>query len=360
MLQEIIEASKSALAEFGNALGYNSERDGAEPFSGRHIQAGIVGYPEMRHPVTGRQGIDILVEKEVLDRMRPTMRGVPILNVNHERGDGSKWIEDGKAVGVMVASKWDGENGWENCEAMVWNKDAKFNARNGFSWSNAWKEDEIDWTAGVHNGKSYDGKLKSAHYTHMAIVPNPRYEGAVIYANSLGEHIMKLFGFGGKPEGVELAKDAKIKVGEKEYTPVEVANALAAVEAEKAKVTVTAPDSIKPEHSVEIGGKKYTGVEVANALAAVEKAAIEKAAAPAVVPLEKKAEKIEMTQDEFSNAITAALEKAKGEGFFNAVHEIATKRPATDAPAAKLGANSEKSRLTAGKKAWGSKSKKAA
>ncbi len=352
------EELKVALLEVVNASAH-PERDGAESFGGRHIQTGIVGYPEMKHPITGRQGIDVLVEKPVLDAMRHTMRGVPIFNGEHRPGDVSDALAKGEAVGVMVGSRWEGEDAWEHCDYFVWDKEAKANIRAGYRLSNAWLGDDVDWTPGVHNGKTYDGRLKAAHYTHMAIVPVPRYEGAVIYANSKGglTAMLKLFGIG-KTEAVELDKEAALEVGGKKYKALEVVNAMAAIEAEKAKVSTTAKaGALKDDDTVQIGDKKYTGLEVANAMAAIEKAAVKPPVAPA--PVAEAAKKIEHTAEEFQNAVDArvkeALDKAVGDGFFNGIAKLAQTRPGAVETAPKIGRNSEKQRLEHGRKRFGSK-----
>lgn len=355
---------RNTLVEAANNLGYNSEKHGAEPFGGRHIQTGIVGYPEMKHPISGKQGINILVEKDVLDTMRPTMKGKPIFNWAHRSGDVSEALAKGEAVGVMTSSYWNGDDAWEHCDYFVWDKEAKANCRNGFRLSNAWKEDEIEWTPGVHNGTPYDGRLKAAHYTHMAIVPNPRYEGAVIYANSKGgvmSIVMKLLG---KAEPVELGKETKIQVEGKERTLLECVNALAAADAAAATVTAPKGSELKDEDVVEVDGKKRTILEMKNALAAADKAA---AAKPVEKPVETPVadKKIEMTKAEFENAVDGrvkdALDKAVGEGFFNGIAALVAKRGGADKSADKpAGGNSERDRLAHGKKNWGSRSKAAA
>lgn len=355
---------RNTLEEAMNAASFHGERDGAEPFPGRHLQPGIVGYPEMKHPISGKQGIDVLIEKDTIDAMRASAKGQPVVNWAHDMSSGSeKWIKDGKAVGVLTRSYWNGEDGWEHCDFFVWDKEAKANCRNGFRLSNAWKGDEIDWTPGVHNGKPYDGRLIAAHYTHLAIVPNPRYEGAVIYANSKGgvtNMIMKLLGLG-KPEGVALEKEHPVQIGDKKYTALEVVNALAAADAAKATLTVPNPAAIKADDSVEVNGKKYSGLEVANALAAIEKTQAEK---KEVLPPAAAAEKkIELTETEFANAVdarvSAALEKAVGDGFFNGIAKLAQTRPTAggETAAAAVGTHSEKARLARGKHRWGSKGK---
>lgn len=343
----------ATLNEFGNALGYNAERDGAESFGGRHLQAGVVGYPEMKHPLTHKQGISILVEKDVIDQMRQSARGIPVINWAHVRGDVSAWLAEGKADGVVSGSRWNGEDGWEHIDFLVWDKETKANARNGFRLSNAWTEDEIDWTPGVHNGVPYDGRLKAAHYTHLAIVPNPRYEGAVIYANAKGgfKAMFKLFGFG-KQEAVELDKDASLEVNGKKYSPLEVVNALAAADA---KVTTTAKAGVLGDKDeVEVNGKKYTALEVANAIAALEKS--KAAPAPEVKP-ELAKEKAE----EFQNAVTAeakklldkAMEDLKGHAFFNTIDKLAKVRP--DSPLEPKKRLTEKDRLAEGRRKYGSR-----
>jgi hypothetical protein len=361
--------NRAVLGEAANSLGYNAERDGAEAFGGPHIQPGVVGYPEMVHPISKKKGIAILVEKETLDRMRPTMKGVPIVNWAHDMSGGSqKWLAEGKAVGVVADNRWDSELGYDFCETMIWDKEAKANARNGFRWSNAWKDEDIDWTPGVHNGIPYDGRLVAAHYTHLAIVPEPRYKGAVIFANTdtPGGLMFNLFGKDGKK--VELAKDAMLEVGGKKVSLEEVVNSMASAEAEKAKVSATlAKDGVLGEKdSIEIGGKKYNLAEVTNALAASEKvktdaeAARKAAESVAAKPLST-AELV--AAPEFVNAVaaavTAGLEKAKGDGFFNAVDKIAKARgQGEEAKGPKL--QTQRERLKAGAKRFGGKPAEAA
>lgn len=349
---------RNTLEEAMNAMGAHGEREGAEPFGGLHLQPGIVGYPEMKHPISGKQGIDILVKKDVIDAMRPSARGVPIVNWMHDMSGGAeRWIKEGKAVGVMVSSYWNGDQGMEGCETMVWDKEAKANCRNGFRWSNAWKEDEIDWTPGMHNGKPYDGLLKAAHYTHLAIVPNPRYEGAVIYANSKGglKAMFKLLGLG-KAEPVELDKTHPIEVNGQKRTLEECVNALAAADAAKATVTAKHSGELKDEDVIEIAGVKRTILECKNALIAAEKAPVKKE--EKVVEAEKK---LELTEKEFANAVDArvkeALEKAVGEGFFNGIAKLAQLRPGDTEVIKTSGRNSEKERIQLGKERFGSKKK---
>lgn len=358
--------SRNELLEASNNLGYNEEKEGAEPFGGRHLQAGVVGYPEMKHPITGRQGIAILVEKDTIDRMRPSMRGIPILNWKHAQGDYKNWIKDGKSVGIVTASQWDGADAWEHCQYFLWDREAKANARNGFRLSNAWKEDEIDWTPGVHNGVPYDGRLVAAHYTHLAIVPNPRYEGAVIYANSKGgfNAMFKLFGFG-KEAPVELAKDAALEIGGKKVPLLEVVNAITAMEADKAKVATTAKDGVMGEKdTLEIGGKKYGSLEIANAIAAAEKAkaAIEPdpKKEPAKVEALNAADFQAKLDEGIKKGVDAAMEKLKGDKFFEAVNTLAKLRPALNEPQAKAGRRSEKERIAAGRTKFGKSKEKVA
>ncbi len=348
--------NRAVLGEAANSMGYNAESDGAELFTARHIQPGVVNYPEMKNPATGAQGIALLIEKPVLDAMRHTMKGVPVINWAHDMSGGSaKWIADGKAVGVVIGSRWEGEDAWDHSDFMLWEKEAKANARGGFRVSNAWKDDDIDWTPGIHNGVRYDARLKAGHYTHLAIVPNPRYEGAVIFANAQGglTAMMKLFGFG-KTEAVELGKDASLEVSGKKYALSEVVNALAASE----KVASTAKDGILGEKdTVEVGGKKYTLAEVTNALAAADK--IKAAAAPEPKTETAPAAKPIHETPEFQNAVAeqvaAALEKAKGDGFFNAVDKLIKQGGKVTETQAVIKGKTQRDRLAAGASRFGGK-----
>jgi hypothetical protein len=368
-IAESLWENRNALAEAANALGYNEEREGAEPFEGFHLEPGLVGYPEMKHPVHGTQGVTLLVEKPVVDAMRDSARGMPVLNWKHETSsDSERWIKDGKAVGVMTRSFWNGEAGKEACEFFLWDREAKANARGGFRLSNAWRADDVDWTPGVHNGMPYDGRLKAAHYTHLAIVPNPRYEGAVIYANAEGglKAMLKLFGIG-KSEAVELDKEAALKVGEKSYTALEVVNAITKMEAAAAPAKTTAKEGVLTEKdTIEVGGKKYSHAEVMNALKAAE--------APKVDPITPKKEpvaaaapsgKVEFAnQAEFEAAVDARL-KAQlgdlaGDNFFNAVAKLAQLRPTNLHEAPAPGRQSERDRVARGKEKYGERKRAAA
>lgn len=315
-----------------NNLGYNSEKEGAELFHGRHLQPGLVRYEEITNPVTQKKGVTILVTKEAIDSMRHTMKGVPLVNWEHVRTD-PDWLANGKACGIVVGSYWNPEDGWDHVDFFAWDKEAKANSKNGFKLSCMWIGDEVNWTAGLHNNLPYDGTLVKGHYNHLAVVTNPRYEGAVIYANSIGETIMKLFGFG-KPDGVELDKAAPIEVNGKKHTAQEVVEALNAIET--AKTTIKAPAALKDDDSIELNGKTYTGLEVRNALvklATSKTEAEEKAKKEAELAAENAAGKGALSGEEIDKRITAGIKKGledlKGDTFFNAVAKLAELRPET-------------------------------
>jgi hypothetical protein len=360
------EELKAAFLELANATPV-AERDGAEPFHGRHLEPGLVRYDEIVNASTGQKGVTLLLEKETIDAMRPTMRGLTVTR-RHEVGVKPSAIADGDGKGMAVAGFWNGDDAWEHVDFFVWDKETKAECRNGFELSCAFVPNDggVDWTPGKKHNVPYDGVIKSARYTHLAVVPNPRYKGAVIFANSKGGvPTMKINLFGlGKTEGVTLEKDVQIDVDGKKRTVLELVNALAASDAAAAAVTAPKIENLKDDDVIEIDGKKRTLGELKNALRAADKVvppAAEPKPSDALKP--KPAEKITMTSEEFENALKERLDKAvedlKGHAFFNAVAAIAKVRPdsALDTEPKR---RTEKDRVKEGKARYGKAAAEAA
>lgn len=340
-----------------NALGYNAERGGAEPFAGRHLQTGLVRYDEITHPITGQKGVTLLLTKDALDAGRDSIRGVPLVNWEHKQVD-PDYIKNGKADGLVMGGRWNGDDAWEHIDFFAWDQETKANCRNGFRLSCAYNPTEIDWTPGKQANLPYDGVIKNLKYTHVAVLTNPRYAGAVIYANSQGgvkNMIMKLLGLGKDP--VTLNNDHPVEMDGKKRTVGELVNALAAADAEAAKVTAQNAGELKDEDTIEIDGKKRTVLEAKNALRALEaKPKVEPEVKPAIAPA--------LTDEELQNKIDAgvkaglgkALEDLKGDVFFNGIAKLAQQRPnPAEAPAHR---RTERDRVAEGRARYGKKAAK--
>lgn len=162
-------------------------------YRAKHIKPGLVGYSE--NPELGT----ILVTSEALDSMRPSFVGKPVVNMEHtelppeELFNFSEQELADMAVGVVSAVGRD-EDSWDYADLIIWDQETQDNIeKKGFSVSNAYVATE-EGPGGTENQIPYDHELVSGEYLHMAIVPNPRYQGAKIYANSTGGSMtFKLF-----------------------------------------------------------------------------------------------------------------------------------------------------------------------
>ncbi len=139
------------------------------------------------------------MQRPALDKMRPTFVGMPVFNEAHQDNaianaenafDYSKMSDDERdkyAVGV-VTDVGTLDNGWDYADVLIWDQGTQNNIdNNGYAASCAYIPTEQE----PGNGKSYhniayDTEVTDGFYTHMAIVPNPRYEGTKVYANSKG------------------------------------------------------------------------------------------------------------------------------------------------------------------------------
>jgi len=127
----------------------------------------------------------VFVSRDTLDRMRSSFIGKPIVNEEHKTlsaEEAFKLSDDEKysiADGVIYDCGWL-DNGWCYADCMIWNISTQQNIKDGFSASCAYKPTEMA-EGGKWHGFEYDGEVKNGIYTHMAIVNNPRYEGAKVY-----------------------------------------------------------------------------------------------------------------------------------------------------------------------------------
>jgi len=75
---------------------------------------------------------------------------------------------------------YNGLDGWLWAEFIAVSDRAKDAIANGHSVSNAYVPTEFA-SGGEHHAVDFDRKIVNAIFTHLAIVPNPRYEGAKIF-----------------------------------------------------------------------------------------------------------------------------------------------------------------------------------
>lgn len=132
----------------------------------RHMQAGLCGYEDET----------ILVDTDAVVKLGNTFKGKPVY-IQHQDVKMETLKED--AVGY-VQNTFMGVDGWLWSEIMITDDEAHEVIAKGWAVSNAYIPTE--WgSEGSKNNLPYDREVLAGEFTHLALVPNPRYEGAKIY-----------------------------------------------------------------------------------------------------------------------------------------------------------------------------------
>jgi len=133
----------------------------------RHMQPGICGY----------ETDTVLVDTDVLKRMLPTGVGKPVY-IHHQDVDLDKLKET--AAGYVTEAFYNELDGWGWFKFLAIDDECYQAVANGWSVSTAYIPTK--WGAhGTKNNCPYDKEVLDAEFTHLAIVPDPRYEGARIF-----------------------------------------------------------------------------------------------------------------------------------------------------------------------------------
>lgn len=274
----------------------------------KHLQPGVVTYDEVKDEKTGevlQPKITYLLDLEAIARMRPTAAGIPV--VGKSGGFDHAKVENGKKYdGVVLDSIWDGESGWEAFNVDELNPETAQACERGFQASCAYIPTETDGKPGLWHNVPYDEKILNGRYTHVAVVPNPRYDGATIeLLNSVGGVIMN-----------KVLKGVLSLVSRKDLR--EVVNALE----EEDKKAASEKEALEKKNADEKASKKAALLQAYNAADAAAKTPEEKA------QLKEKFEK--------DNAM---IESGGGEGQDPAAAAPAASpaQPKADLPAAPLG-----------------------
>ena len=141
-------------------------------FVSKFIEAGLAHYKELG---------DIVITKETLDKFIQTMVGCPVI-IDHEDVN-DKNVEDLR-VGVISRVWYNDMDGWYYCEGIITDDEAVNLIKNeGWSVSCAYSF-VADETQKTYHGKPIDMVFTDGEFLHLAIVEEPRYEGANIVVNS--------------------------------------------------------------------------------------------------------------------------------------------------------------------------------
>lgn len=140
-------------------------------FYARHMQPGLCGYNDEK----------ILLDTDALKRMIGNDAiGKPVYILHNSEPNESrlKNLKD-EAAGYITDSFYNELDGWAWFEILVIDDKAHQKIAQGWSVSNAYLPTE--WgPGGTKNNVAYDREIVNADFTHLAIVPDPRYEDACI------------------------------------------------------------------------------------------------------------------------------------------------------------------------------------
>lgn len=141
-------------------------------FQSKFIEAGIAHYDELG---------DILITKETLDKFIHTMVGCPVI-INHK--DVTDKNVDKLRVGVISKVWFNETDGWYYCEGILTDSQAIDLIKNQ-GWNVSCSYNFVsDNQKKTYHGKEIDMEFIDGEFLHLAIVENPRYEGANIVVNS--------------------------------------------------------------------------------------------------------------------------------------------------------------------------------
>nr|DAJ74774.1 MAG TPA: hypothetical protein [Caudoviricetes sp.] len=148
----------------------DADGEKGRPFKARFLQAGLVKYDF---------GV-CLLQKETIDKFVNTFIDNPVI-INHIDD-----IESDDVCGTIEKVWFSPEDGWFWCSGVITDKKAVKLISEGYNVSCQYRiTDYSENTENkLHNGNPYDKEILDGVFEHLAIVENPRYEGAFIAVNA--------------------------------------------------------------------------------------------------------------------------------------------------------------------------------
>ena len=145
---------------------FQNAKEEPKVFYCKHITSGVCAYADET----------ILIGEEALKEMDKTFAGKPIY-VNHQPVNLENLQEE--ADGYVAESFYLPEDGSHWAKIIIISDKGHEALRKGWKVSNAYIPDEFGVGGEWHN-IPYNREVMKAHYTHLALVDNPRYEEAVV------------------------------------------------------------------------------------------------------------------------------------------------------------------------------------
>lgn len=145
---------------------FHNAKEEPKVFYCKHIAPGVCAYADET----------ILIGEETLKGMDKTFAGKPIY-VNHQKVDLENLQQE--ADGYVAESFYLPEDGCHWAKIIIVSDKGHEAIRKGWKVSNAYVPDEFGIGGEWHN-IPYNREVMKAHYTHLALVDNPRYEEAEV------------------------------------------------------------------------------------------------------------------------------------------------------------------------------------
>lgn len=145
---------------------FHNAKEEPKIFYCKHISPGVCAYEDET----------ILIGEETLKEMDKTFAGKPIY-VNHQKVNLENLQQE--ADGYVAESFYLPEDGCHWAKMIIVSDKGQEAIRKGWKVSNAYVPDEFGIGGEWHN-IPYNREVMKAHYTHLALVDNPRYEEAEV------------------------------------------------------------------------------------------------------------------------------------------------------------------------------------
>lgn len=161
---------------------YNASGVWPKLYSARFIEPGLARYSDIG---------TLLIKKDALDNMAKSYVGKPVVNVSHR--DIALNDLRSQSDGYVTDVWYEPTDGWYYCSFLVLDEATQRNCESkAYSVSCAYVPNSVSQDSGTWHNIPYDGEILNGEYSHLAIVDNPRYEGAHIICNSKGDNTMNL------------------------------------------------------------------------------------------------------------------------------------------------------------------------
>lgn len=126
----------------------------------------------------------VYISQETLQKCVRDIKGKPVI-IKHQRGINPDNMQQ-HAVGYVTGTRFDDFSAGFSCDFVLFDEEAKELISKGWSVSCAYMPKAFGQGGTWHN-TAYDREITDLEFTHLALVPDPRYEDAKVYENSREE-----------------------------------------------------------------------------------------------------------------------------------------------------------------------------